>query len=258
LVESLITERKEAEMKRAFSMLLMIFLLLVPMSLHTGSPTLKASETVISRVIPENVTVKLGQPFSVNVTFDDLPYSEYNGVAGCEFNITWNASVLQIVSMKEIAFHVATPQVEWDNIWRLDHVISSGSLLYVYTWKDLQRAESQGYCPLMGNGTWALITFVSLAPGETVLDFSRLKMGSLTEMIQGSGIDGRVYVTSILAGDINQDGIVDSGDLILLSVAFGSYPYAVHWNPDSDINTDDVVDIYDALILAGHYNEHYP
>jgi len=252
-VKPLSIKRKEAEMKRAFAMFLMLLLIFVPIVSFINSPTVKASETVVIRVVPESMTVKLGQPFSVNATFDDLPYGEYNGVVGCEFNISWNASVLRMISMEEIAFHTVTPQMEWDNIWRLKHVISYDSLLYAYTWKDIQRAENQGYAPLRGNGAWASITFVSLAPGETTLNFSKLNIGSLTTYISGSGVGGTISVTNILVADLNQDKTVGSADAVILSVAFGSVPYDSHWNSDADINDDDIVDIYDALILANNF-----
>lgn len=109
----------------------------------SSSPSVNASETVIVRVVPENVTVRLGQPFSVNVTFENIRYTVYNGVTGCEFNLTWNTSILQGISMQEIALHAATPQADWSNIWGIRHVVSNGSVLYAYTWADLQRATEQ-------------------------------------------------------------------------------------------------------------------
>jgi hypothetical protein len=240
-------------MKKAFASFSTLLLILAPIALFSNLPTVKAYETVVVRAIPENITVKLGQRFCMNITFDDLPFSPYIGVYGCEFNITWNASVLQAVEMEEIAFHTGTPRIEWDNIWRMKHLIFNDSLVYIYTWKDLQRAESQGYAPLRDNGTWASITFVSLASGETALHFSKLEIGSATDIILGSAVDGKVAVTDILIGDINQDKTVDSVDANMLSVAFGSVPCDSHWNSDADINDDNIVDIYDALILANSF-----
>jgi hypothetical protein len=222
------------------------------------SPTVKAYETVTVRVVPENITVKLGQPFNVNVTFENMPCSEYNGALGFQFNLSWNNSVLQGISMQEVAFHIATPQTELWNIWSIENVVSNGFVLYAYTWEDTDRAIAYGYAPLKGNGSWASITFASMAPGETDLHFSEVVVGSMTYLIRGSEVDGKVFVANILAGDLNQDGTVDAADVGTLTVAFGSLLHDPNWNANADINNDGTVNILDAIILGDHFLQHYP
>ncbi len=58
-----------------------------------------------------------------------------------------------------------------------------------------------------------------------------------------------------ILGDINSDGIVDIYDAITLASAFGSRPGSSNWNYSADINSDGGIDIYDAIILAGNYGE---
>lgn len=67
-----------------------------------------------------------------------------------------------------------------------------------------------------------------------------------------------VIVEFQVQGDVNSDGIVDIFDAILLANAFNSIPVSPTWNPDADINSNGTVDIFDAIILANHYNQHYP
>jgi hypothetical protein len=31
-----------------------------------------------------------------------------------------------------------------------------------------------------------------------------------------------------------------------------------NWKANADLNGDNIVDIYDAILLANHYNQHYP
>ncbi len=64
---------------------------------------------------------------------------------------------------------------------------------------------------------------------------------------------GTIYVG--LPGDVNGDGIVDIYDAIILAGAYNSKPGDPNWNPNTDINNDGIVDIYDAIILAGNYNK---
>jgi hypothetical protein len=68
--------------------------------------------------------------------------------------------------------------------------------------------------------------------------------------LQGNGI------TLTVPGDLNGDFIVDIFDAVLLAGAFNSVSSNPNWKPNIDINDDNIVDIYDAIILAGHFNEH--
>jgi parallel beta-helix repeat protein len=65
-------------------------------------------------------------------------------------------------------------------------------------------------------------------------------------------------VTITIPGDINADGIVDIYDAIRLAGAYNSVPGGPSWNSNADINGDNTIDIYDAIILANHYNQHNP
>lgn len=60
--------------------------------------------------------------------------------------------------------------------------------------------------------------------------------------------DGIVKVK--IPGDLNDDGIVNILDAIVMSYAFGSTPAAPNWNPDADLNGDGVVNIIDAILMG--------
>lgn len=64
-------------------------------------------------------------------------------------------------------------------------------------------------------------------------------------------------VTFTGEGDINYDGIVDIYDAILLAGAYNSIPGNRNWNAHTDLNNDSTVDIYDAITLAGNYGRDY-
>lgn len=249
-------------MKKAFVVLSLLLLTYMQGSFFTNSRTVKAAyenETVTMRVLPANVTVKLGQPFSVNVTFENIPNTmPENGVIGCSFNLTWNSSILRGVSVQDVAFHAATPQNDSWNVWSISNEVSNDSAYYAYTWQNNRRAIDYGYAPFVGNETWASITFVSVGSGETDLHLSSIVLGSITLLIVGVGVDGKVLVSKMLAGDINQDGTVNSADVGLLSAAFGSIPNDSNWNPNADINNDGVVNILDAIMLANNFGRVAP
>jgi hypothetical protein len=86
-----------------------------------------------------------------------------------------------------------------------------------------------------------------------------LKRGSFNATMNEAEMN--VYLTrpqSMIPGDINLDNVVDIYDALLLAAAFRSTPADPNWNINADLNTDNVIDIFDAIILANHYNQHYP
>jgi hypothetical protein len=58
-------------------------------------------------------------------------------------------------------------------------------------------------------------------------------------------------------GDINDDEIVDIWDLVLLADAYLSKPGDTNWDPDANLNCDGTVDIWDLVILADNYLNEY-
>jgi hypothetical protein len=59
----------------------------------------------------------------------------------------------------------------------------------------------------------------------------------------------------LLQGDINKDLIVDLYDAIILAGAYNSSPSNPNWNSSADLNSDNVVDIYDAITLANNFGK---
>ena len=155
----------------------------------TFSPA-QASETTVIRVSPLYIEMLQNTLFNVSILIDNVP--EDPGVAGVEFKLTWNSSILNGVSMEEVLFS-DIPLGEEDNIWQLKHEFSAGQVWYAYTYLDQSRAIEGGYLPKSGNGTLAIITFNSIAPGETDLHFSQSIIGDLyANPVSHDAVDGTV------------------------------------------------------------------
>jgi parallel beta-helix repeat protein len=65
---------------------------------------------------------------------------------------------------------------------------------------------------------------------------------------------GRTVKVTIV-GDVNGDNTVDIFDAIIVSSAFGSVPSSANWNGNADINSDSIVDIFDAILLANNFGK---
>jgi Dockerin type I domain/Bacterial protein of unknown function (DUF922) len=60
---------------------------------------------------------------------------------------------------------------------------------------------------------------------------------------------------ALLAGDINNDNVVDDADYQLLRAAFRSRPGDANWNPQADLNCDGVVDEADLRLLQSNFGQ---
>jgi hypothetical protein len=54
----------------------------------------------------------------------------------------------------------------------------------------------------------------------------------------------------IVRGNVNGDNAVDIFDAVILALAFGSQPGDSNWDPRADITGDELVDIFDMVIVA--------
>jgi len=59
------------------------------------------------------------------------------------------------------------------------------------------------------------------------------------------------------AWDVNQDGVVDIIDVVIVTLAYGSTPQSPKWDPRADIDKNGVVDIVDMATISAHYGEQY-
>jgi len=50
--------------------------------------------------------------------------------------------------------------------------------------------------------------------------------------------------------DLNNDGIVDISDIVIVALAFGSYPNHPNWNPIADINGDGLINVIDLVHIV--------
>jgi hypothetical protein len=65
----------------------------------------------------------------------------------------------------------------------------------------------------------------------------------------------KLEILRILVGDLNSDQKVDIFDALVLANSFGSSPMAPRWNSKADLNADSIIDIFDAILLGKHFGE---
>jgi hypothetical protein len=158
-----------------------------------AQPVGKAQSTPVELYVEpssvENVALVPKTTFNVSVELDNIPTSP--GLAGLQFNLTWDPTVLKGVSMQEIMFHQVTPESDWSNIWQLSNTVTNGSASYAYTFMSLSEATSDGSCPISGNYTVANITLEVVGTGQCALHFVMSKLADPTASpISHDTVDG--------------------------------------------------------------------
>jgi len=148
-----------------------IYVVAIPVGFGADAP-------IVAYVDPpkvENEALTPDSTFNVTVKVANIPADP--GLAGVEFKLSWNSSVLNGVSMQDIIFHEVTPEAELDNLWRIKHTVANDSVTYAYTFQDMDRARTGGYMPITGNHTVAEIKLKVKAVGKTTLHFDNMKLG---------------------------------------------------------------------------------
>jgi hypothetical protein len=114
-----------------------------------------AAESIKVYVDPPSV-VNPNVFFNVSVKIDNAV-----GLVGANWELRWDPTLLRAINMTEVMFHEVTPQNAWDHIWRVRHVIDNviGIAWYQYLYLDWRTAVEEGFSPISGNHTIAIIEF---------------------------------------------------------------------------------------------------
>ena len=175
-----------------------------------------------------------GETFTLDISAEDV-----FDLAGWQFNIKFDPTVLEAVDVSEGAF------LKTDGVNTLFQSGSINNAAGKIEGLSAIRLSTQG---VTGTGTVLQVTFKAKSPGETELALQNFEFADITgQHIPAGPQQIRIVVEEQLAtGDANRDGRVSILDLVLIAQQLGnSVP------PDSpvDLNGDGVVSILD-LVLA--------
>jgi hypothetical protein len=165
-----------------FTRLIAIFLAILlasfvcTVALPVGKATSVPVQLYVEPASVESATLVPGTTFNVSVNVGNIPASP--GVAGAQFELHWNATLLNCTGIQEIMFHNVTPSADWSNIWSLalSYNNTGGYADYGQTWMDITTAEADNYAPVSGNQTVANLEFKVIAVGECALHFTVSKL----------------------------------------------------------------------------------
>ena len=125
----------------------------------------------------------------------------------------------------------------------------------VFAQEDMGNIWDNGY-PSGGN-YWSDYVGADLCSGLNQNETGSDGIGDTPYVIDGSNWDRYPLIKPFaqVAGDINEDRIVDIFDCTMIAFAFNSKPGDPNWNPTADVNIDLLVDIFDLVVVALHFGE---
>jgi hypothetical protein len=164
-------------MRKLTNKILLVALVILLLSSITASLRVAAQQTRVYVDPPSIIDEGLVPDTTFNITVKIENAPEDPGVVGIEFKLTWNASLLEGVSMVLPVGHFMTPDGDEGNLWKLKHDVKPDYVHYAYAFLDIQAGIDQGYLPKSGDGTIAIITLKVKATGSCILHFSTTKVG---------------------------------------------------------------------------------
>ncbi|MCY4569393.1 MAG: leucine-rich repeat domain-containing protein [Candidatus Poribacteria bacterium] len=190
----------------------------------TQTPRLSVGETLTLHVRAEKVT--------------DL--------AGYQTNITFNPDVLKANGVREGGFLKQAAGQTFFQKGRIQNL--QGEI------RGIKTARLKG--GVSGMGTLLSVTFTAIANGRTTVKLRNFQAGTRKgETIPAMPPEIIIVVAGRVASpawDVNEDGVTDAGDLLLVTAALGQKPPK---NPRLDVNGDGIVDGKDLALVAEHLGE---
>ncbi len=209
----------------------------------TGSNmfTVVVSEAVVVSVeVPQ--TVVKGLPFSADIKVEDV-----TDLAGFQLDVIFDPQALETVEVEEGDLLKSAGPTFWlgPDINNTNGTINSITAV---------RTVSGG---ADGTGVIAIITFVPLKTGETVVSLRNVRLlDSSSKLIPSTLKQVTINISGAPPWDINGDGITDIVDLVIVGQYFGqTIPTPITPNPD--VNGDGKVDIFDLVEVGQHFGEQH-
>jgi len=211
-------------------------------------PSVVSAETV-SIDPPEITSPEVGQKLMLDIKVEGA-----KGLFGFEFDLSYNPEFLKFVSA-----------VEGDFLQSAGQTFAVSPIIYGSKPKDggvgtIRMGVSQlGGRGVNGDGVLAQVEFevIKEASAPILLEFQKVSLFDAQankkspEKMVGSKIMPRKKVTP---WDVNDDGQVDVGDLVLVGRHFGE-TIKEPVSPNPDINRDGIVDISDLALISIHFGE---
>jgi PKD repeat protein len=181
---------------------LLLIIITLGYCLVASEPRAIAADDVLLWIDPPTQAAGEGENFTISIIVANLPSP--NGAFGFEFVLTWDRAIVTGISVTDVLFQSIAPpdSPRAENVWRLKAAVNNteGSAWYAYTFQDLFLARDEGYAPISGNHTLAIVTLTGASTGWSTFSFSKIVVGGydfdtgLAPQLPSTGVGGTVVI----------------------------------------------------------------
>jgi len=187
-------------------------------------------------------TLTSGKSFSINVTVANV-----TDLYGFEFKLRYNTTFLTGLGVMIVPF---PNQTDFTSDWFIKD--REGII-----WVNVTYYSPAKPLTTTNPVTLATIFFLVETLGKTDLDLYDTKLvDDKADAIPHSVEDG-YFRPPPIPGDVNDDGIVDIMDVLIVGLAFGSKPGDPNWNPIADLYPDNLIDVMDLVIVGVNFGRRW-
>ena len=193
-----------------------------------------SASTGVDYVFSES-SIHIGDTFTVDIRAENVV-----DLAGWQFDITYDSSVLEAIDVREGDFLKSGGAATFFQSGRIDN--GSGKI----TGLSAARLGDRG---IRGSGTLIHVQFTAKSQGETKITLQNFLFGSgAKDSIDAGPLEVHFTVAGwLLPGDVNRDGVVNIFDLISVAQQLGK---RVSADSPVDVNGDGIVNIFDLTLVA--------
>jgi len=203
-------------------------------------PTIKMSPTSVTcRRFCENFTIMINVSDAYNV--EDFKFELHYDTAFVDYsNVTWNAWTSGTINVDEASGNITGSSSGSPTSGNLTLVTIIFHAAYHHIWKDLPGWTNN----LAGTifFQWANLSY----PSAPDLGYIR---GGLNQINVGPDV---AYTFAPIQGDVDNDGDVDIFDLRTVAAFYDTV------NPDYNLTGDNIIDIFDLVVIGSNFGFTYP
>jgi len=103
------------------------------------------------------------------------------------------------------------------------------------------------------NGAYTIFD-VPVGTHTVIAKISRYLYSQKSDVVVNAGFTTTLPDVNLHGGDANDDNVVDIFDLVIIGLAYNSTPGDPDWDPRADINADNAVNLWDLVLVGTNYN----
>lgn len=190
-------------------------------------------------IYPSMIQSGLGRNVTVDIMMDASAE-----VYGVQFELPYNSSIMEAIRIEEGDF-LGSDGIMTYSVSDIDN--EAGWMFFMAT-----RTGDRG---ISGAGRLASVTLKPKKESKAGLYLSNLVLSDVNVRAIPASHAGANMQIFRLVGDINKDCRVNIFDLAMVGVAYGTTPGHPRWNPDIDLWQDGIINIFDMVTVAIHFQE---